>query len=81
MPRGKRSSLDSFFLLHLKKSLYIIIAWALFIIAHNLAARIFNFDEMFFSILAVYIIPLYLLISVVYTLFKHSKLAKMHNNL
>ena len=65
---------DKIFLLYIKKSLYIIIIWALSIIIHNLISKFTGIDEPFLTTLAIYIIPLYILISVIYTLAKHKRI-------
>jgi transposase len=65
---------DRLFLLHIRKSLYIIIVWALSIIVHNLIYKFSAIDEPFFTIIAIYIIPVYLLISLIYTLSKHKRI-------
>mgnify|MGYP001599212899 CR=1 FL=1 len=67
----EKNNADKLFLLHIKKSLYVIIIWALSIIIHNLVYKFSGIDEPFFTILAIYIIPIYLLISVIYTLIRH----------
>ncbi len=67
---------DKLFLLHLKKSLYVIIIWALSIIVHNLIQRLTGIDEDLFSTISIYLIPLYLLVSIIYTLSKHKRLDK-----
>ena len=65
---------DKLFLLHLKKSLYVIIVWVISMIIHNLILKFAGLDEELFSTLAVYIIPIYLLISIIYTLSKHKRI-------
>ena len=65
---------DRIFLLHIKKSIYVIIIWAVSILVHNLILRFAGIDEMFFTSLALYIIPLYLLIAIIYTLAKHRRI-------
>ncbi len=65
---------DHFFLLHIRKSLYVIIVWALSIIIHNLVFRFAGFDEPLFTSIAIYVIPAYLFISVIYTLSKHKRI-------
>lgn len=69
-------NLEKYFLLSWKKVLIIIAAWILSVILHNLVyALLYNFfsstegDEPVFFIIAVIIIPLYFIISVVYTIF------------
>ncbi|MFH1440068.1 MAG: hypothetical protein ABIG89_05860 [Candidatus Woesearchaeota archaeon] len=56
------------FLLNLKKILMIIILFVIFVILHNAVYAITGIEEAFFFILAVMIVPLYFIISVVYTL-------------
>lgn len=68
-----RKPADRIFLLHIKKSLYVIIIWALSIIIHNLIYRFFSMDEEILSTFAVYIMPAYLLVSIIYTLSRHKK--------
>ena len=67
---------DKLFLLHLKKSLYVIIIWAFAIIFHNLIYILADRDEDLLLALAIYVIPVYLLISVVYTLVKHKRVER-----
>ena len=64
---------DKIFLLHIKKSLYVIIIWVLSIIIHEAILRFTVVDEPFFTAIAIYIIPAYLLISVIHTLSKHKR--------
>lgn len=59
--------IDRLFLLHLKKSLFVIIAWIVFLILAE------NYDG-FFETLALWVVPIYLLISVIYTLSKHKRI-------
>ena len=65
---------DKLFLLHIRKSLYVIIIWVASMLIHNLIFRFAGIDEPLFTFLALYIIPLYLLISVIYTLAKHKRI-------
>ena len=65
---------DNLFLLHIKKSLYVIIIWALSIVIHNLIQRSSGIDEPYLTTVSLYVIPLYLLISVIYTLAKHKRI-------
>lgn len=59
--------IDKLFLLHLKKSLFVIIAWIAFLILAE------NYDG-FYETLALWVVPIYLLISVIYTLSKHKRI-------
>ena len=65
---------DRVFLLHLKKSLFVIIIWALSLIVLNIIQKSTGIDEPYLTALALYIIPLYLLVSIIYTLSKHKKI-------
>jgi hypothetical protein len=58
-------------LLHLnsKKVMWIIALWIVAVVLHNLIFALFNMEEAVFLILAVLIIPLYTIISLIYTLF------------
>jgi hypothetical protein len=75
LPRRTRG--DKFFLLSWKRILIIICAWVLSLILHNVIYGLFkeffdrtNTDEPAFFILAVFIIPLYFIISLAYTAVK-----------
>ncbi len=68
---------DKFFLLSWKRILIIICAWILSFILHNVIYGLFkeffsraNADEPVFFLLAVIVIPLYFIISLVYTAVK-----------
>ncbi|MEX2017226.1 MAG: hypothetical protein WD876_02025 [Candidatus Pacearchaeota archaeon] len=65
---------DRIFLLHIKKSITVIIIWALSLIIHESIQKFSGFDEPYLTALAIYIIPLYLLISIIYTLLKHKRI-------
>jgi hypothetical protein len=72
----KKSNLNKYFLLNLKKVLFIFIAEISSIFLHNFIYALFKpyfdstgGDEPFFFILAIVIIPIYFLISVFYSLF------------
>lgn len=70
----KKRNLDKYFLLSWKRILIIIAAWFISVILHNMVYILITFfnpsfegDEAFFFIIAVIVIPVYLIISVVYT--------------
>ena len=71
--KQKRNNFDKYFLLSWKKLLAIVIIWFATVLLHNFWYFLFNFEEAIFFILAVIIIPLYTLISMVYTTFKTFK--------
>ncbi len=66
--KNKLSKLNKYFLLNFKKILFIIGGWIIAVVLHNLISAIFRFEDAFFFILAVIIIPLYFLSSLIYTL-------------
>jgi len=66
--KNKLSKLNKYFLLNFKKILFIIGGWIIAVVLHNLIFAIFRFEDAFFFILAVIIIPLYFLSSLIYTL-------------
>jgi hypothetical protein len=81
MPKKKSKKsvnrFDKLFLLTWKKVFLGVIAWFVAVILHNLVyafivgvLKIEIVDEPFFFIIAVLVIPLYFLISIVYTLIK-----------
>lgn len=68
-----KMNLEKYFLLNWKKIITIIIAWILAVILHNAVYAIFNIEEAVFFLLAVIVIPLYFIISVVYTIINKVK--------
>jgi len=76
----KKSKWNKWFLLNWKKLLIFIGAWFVAIILHNLTYTLFKSwfdarggDEAFFFIIANIVIPLYFVISLVYTLVVYFK--------
>ena len=79
----KKKNWNKWLLLTWKKVLFIVIAWIVAIVLHNLVYALFiilfgeNFwiggDEPFFFILAIIVIPAYFVICVVYSLIKRFK--------
>lgn len=66
--------LDKFFLLNWKRVLIVILAWVAAVILHNAVYALFfdyfnrsGGDEPVFFILAVFVIPLYFVVSLVYS--------------
>jgi len=77
----KKFNLSEFFTLNWKKVFLIIVAWFVAVILHNIVYGLgiyfwgenfwgVNGDEAFFFIIAIFVIPVYFLISVVYSLIK-----------
>jgi hypothetical protein len=64
----KESKLDMFFMLSWKKVLLLIILWFASVILHNLIYAFFHMEEAVFFLLAIIVIPLYFLISLIYSL-------------
>jgi hypothetical protein len=71
----KKRNLDKYLLLSWKRILIIIAAWFISVILHNIIYMLITYfnpafegDEAFFFIIAVIVIPVYFVISVVYTI-------------
>jgi hypothetical protein len=69
-------NLKKYLLLDLKKVGIIIVSFIVAAVLHNLIYGIFNIEEAVFFLLAVFVIPLYFVISVGYTVFHHVKKKK-----
>ena len=65
---------DRIFLLHIKKSIYVIIIWAVSMIIHSMILKFSGIDEEFFTAIVLFVIPLYLLVAIIYTLAKHKRI-------
>jgi len=72
--RKNKNKLDKYFLLTWKKTWMIIAGWFLAVILHNAFYALFNFEEAFFFIIAVIVIPIYVIIVLIYSLVR--KLSK-----
>jgi hypothetical protein len=59
---------NKLFLLNFKKTLLIIVSFLIFVILHNLVSVVLGFEEALFFILAVFVLPLYFLISIIVTI-------------
>jgi len=66
-------NLEKYLLLNAKNLGIIILSFIVAVVLHNLIYGIFGIEEAFFFILAVFVIPVYFLISVGYTIFHHVK--------
>ncbi|MBU2052726.1 MAG: hypothetical protein KJ721_00615 [Nanoarchaeota archaeon] len=75
MKKQKKSvnKLDKYLRLTWRKLLGIVVLGFVSIILHNLIGGLFNIEEPVFFIIVIFIIPLYLIISVFYSLFKFIK--------
>lgn len=61
-------NLKKYFLLNWKKTWIIVISWFILVMLHNLISALFSCEEAFFFILAGVIMPVYIIISIVYSL-------------
>jgi hypothetical protein len=62
-----------FFVLNLRKTVIIIAIWIVVIFFHNLLIRFFKIEELFSFFIAVVLIPVYFIISFIYTVFINKK--------
>jgi len=60
--------IGKYLLLNWKRIVMIIAAWIIAVILHNAFYAIFNIEEAIFFIIAVFIIPIYAIISIIYTI-------------
>ena len=70
MRRKNRQVIKKYILLDKKKLFYICVAWIIAVILHNLIYALFQVEEALLFIIAVIIIPIYLIIAISYTLLK-----------
>ena len=71
-PKGKRKNhLDRFFLLNWKKSVAIVALWILSIFTHTTIFNFYMIQEPISFMIAILVIPAYLIASIVYTLDFH----------
>ncbi len=74
-------NLDKWFLLSWKKVAIIIIAWIASVLLHNIVYVMFSDyfnttpggDEPFFFMIAIFVIPLYVVVLIIYTIIKYFK--------
>lgn len=67
---GSKMNPHKFLILNKKKSIWVIIAWIVSVLLHNFISALTGFEEAFFFIIAVIVIPLFFIISVIYTIIK-----------
>lgn len=65
-----KNKFSNFFLLSWKKIWIIVIIGFISIILHNLIYALFNFEEILFLVIIIFVLPLYLIISIIYTFIK-----------
>jgi hypothetical protein len=73
MEKKNKKNFDKWFLLTWKKLWIIIVFSFIFILFHNAFYAIFNVEEAFFLILVIFVIPVYFMACVVYSLIKKKK--------
>jgi hypothetical protein len=64
----KKTNWKKFFTLNWKNFGIAVIVWVVSVIVHNFWYGIFGFEEAVFFSIAVFIVPLYLIISIIYTI-------------
>ena len=69
----QKDFLKKYFLLTWKKGLLIIVLWIISVIIHNFISGLFNIEESVFFIIAIFIIPLYFIVCLIYSIFKWLK--------
>ena len=67
---------NNIFLLTWKKFGFSIGAFVIAVILHNVVSEIFHFEEALFFIIAVFLVPLWIVISIIYTLIHYLKKRK-----
>ncbi len=65
-----KNKFDKYFLLNWQKVWIIIVSWFVSILLHNVFSALFNTEEVFFFIIAIFIIPIYVLVVLIYSLIK-----------
>ena len=65
-----KNKIKKLFLLSWKRILLIVCLWIASVILHNAVSVVFGIEEAFFFILAIFIIPIYFIIGVLYTTYK-----------
>jgi len=65
-----KNKFDKLFLLNWKKIAVVALLWVVSVLLHNFVSGIFSTEEPVFFIIAVFLIPLYLIISVIYSIIK-----------
>lgn len=80
--KKRRNNFDKWFLLSWKKIAIVLIAWIVAFVLHNLGSALISiilgteFEEAVFFLLATIVIPVYFIISIIYTLIRKLKRRK-----
>jgi len=62
--------IDKYLILSWKNIGIIIAAWVVSVILHNVVSVVFGFEEALFFIIAIFVIPIFVIISLIYTIYK-----------
>ena len=74
---AKKSTIfEKLFLLNWKRDLEVILLWVFSVAFHSAIFRIYMVEETFFFIMAVFAIPAYLVVAIIYTLDFHRRRMK-----
>lgn len=71
--KTKKTKFERYFLLDLKKIGLIILSWVLAVVLHNVVSGVLGVEEALFFIIAVLVIPVYLVVAIIYTLYRGVK--------
>ena len=71
--KKRKNNFAKFFILSWKKTAIALMIWIISVVAHNFWYGLFGFEDALFFIIAVIVIPIYFLVSIVYTLIKKVK--------
>lgn len=63
-----KNTFDAWFLLNWKKFGLLVLIWIGAVVFHNFYFAVFNYEEAVFFILAVFIVPIYFLVMIVYSI-------------
>ncbi|MFH1585295.1 MAG: hypothetical protein ABIB79_00825 [archaeon] len=72
----KQNNWDKRLLLSWRKLWILVVGGFISIILHNVIYAIFEFEEAFFFIIVIFVIPIYFLISLIYSIIKKLKKGK-----
>jgi hypothetical protein len=70
---GEKMKIKDVLLLSWKKAWIIVVSGFIFIVLHNLLSAIFRVEEAFFFILVIFVLPMYVILAIVYSLIYYIK--------
>lgn len=71
--RKQKNKFDKYFKLSWRKVWIVVVGGFVAILLHNLFYALFGFEELVFFIIVIFLIPIYVIIAVVYSLVKKFK--------